>query len=40
MDRKPLNTWVHPQDRLTLLGDACHSIAYAVNDKASQRLQC
>jgi hypothetical protein len=24
MDRKPLNTWVHPQGHLTLLGDACH----------------
>ena len=24
MDRKPLNTWVHPKGRLVLLGDACH----------------
>jgi hypothetical protein len=24
MDRKPLNTWVHSQGRLALLGDACH----------------
>ena len=24
MDRKPLNTWVHPKGRLVLLGDSCH----------------
>ena len=24
MDRKPLDTWVHPKGRLVLLGDACH----------------
>ncbi|KAI0271993.1 hypothetical protein BGY98DRAFT_1100075 [Russula aff. rugulosa BPL654] len=42
MDRKPLDTWVHPQGRLTLLGDACHPMlpyraqgaAIAVEDAA------
>ncbi|KAF8490551.1 FAD/NAD-P-binding domain-containing protein [Russula emetica] len=42
MDRKPLNTWVHPQGRLALLGDACHPMlpyraqgaAMAVEDAA------
>ncbi|KAN0111237.1 FAD/NAD(P)-binding domain containing protein [Russula decolorans] len=42
MDRKPLNTWVHPQGRLALLGDACHPMlpyraqaaAIAVEDAA------
>ena len=24
MDRKPLQTWVHPSHRVVLLGDACH----------------
>ena len=24
MDRKPLETWVHPDGRVVLLGDACH----------------
>ncbi|KAN0111235.1 FAD/NAD(P)-binding domain containing protein [Russula decolorans] len=42
MDRKPLKTWVHPQGRLALLGDACHPMlpyraqaaAIAVEDAA------
>lgn len=24
MDRKPLDTWIHPAGRVALLGDACH----------------
>lgn len=24
MDRKPLETWVHPSGKVVLLGDACH----------------
>ena len=36
MDRKPLNTWVHPQDRVTLLGDACHPMLV----KASWHVPC
>ncbi|KAI0264854.1 FAD/NAD-P-binding domain-containing protein [Gloeopeniophorella convolvens] len=42
MDRKPLPTWVHPQGRLVLLGDACHPMlpyraqgaAMAIEDAA------
>jgi len=42
MDRKPLPTWVHPEGRLVLLGDACHPMlpyraqgaAMAVEDAA------
>ena len=26
MDRKPLDTWVHPKGRLVLLGDAGHPV--------------
>jgi len=42
MDRRPLNTWVHPKGRLVLLGDACHPMlpyraqgaAIAIEDAA------
>ncbi|KAI0799635.1 FAD/NAD(P)-binding domain-containing protein, partial [Irpex lacteus] len=42
MDRKPLETWVHPSGRITLLGDACHPMlpyraqgaAMAIEDAA------
>ena len=30
MDRKPLQTWVHPKGRLVLLGDACHPMLVRV----------
>ena len=26
MDRKPLNSWVHPKERPALLGDSCRSV--------------
>ncbi|KAG8931267.1 hypothetical protein FRC03_011366 [Tulasnella sp. 419] len=42
MDRKPLNTWIHPSGKVALLGDACHPMlpyraqgaAMAVEDGA------
>ncbi|KAL5482995.1 hypothetical protein ACEPAI_8224 [Sanghuangporus weigelae] len=42
MDRKPLETWVHPDDRVVLLGDSCHPMlpyraqgaAMAIEDAA------
>ncbi|OCH87107.1 FAD/NAD-P-binding domain-containing protein [Obba rivulosa] len=42
MDRQPLETWVHPSGRVTLLGDACHPMlpyraqgaAMAIEDAA------
>ncbi|KAI0085490.1 FAD/NAD(P)-binding domain-containing protein [Irpex rosettiformis] len=42
MDRDPLETWVHPSGRITLLGDACHPMlpyraqgaAMAIEDAA------
>ncbi|EMD31600.1 hypothetical protein CERSUDRAFT_119636 [Gelatoporia subvermispora B] len=42
MDRQPLQTWVHPSGRVTLLGDACHPMlpyraqgaAMAIEDAA------
>ncbi|OCH84483.1 FAD/NAD-P-binding domain-containing protein [Obba rivulosa] len=42
MDRQPLETWVHPAGRVTLLGDACHAMlpyraqgaAMAIEDAA------
>lgn len=24
LDRKPLNSWIHPEGKICLLGDACH----------------
>ncbi|KAI0721770.1 hypothetical protein C8Q72DRAFT_787710 [Fomitopsis betulina] len=42
MDRKPLDTWIHPAGRVALLGDACHPMlpyraqgaAMAIEDAA------
>ncbi|KAH7097994.1 FAD/NAD(P)-binding domain-containing protein [Auriculariales sp. MPI-PUGE-AT-0066] len=35
MDRQPLAAWIHPDERLVLLGDACHQCAaMAIEDGA------
>jgi salicylate hydroxylase len=30
MDRAPLETWVHPQGNVALLGDACHPMLVSI----------
>ena len=39
MDRKPLETWVHPDGRVALLGDACHPMLVSVSDLLSARYE-
>lgn len=31
LDSPPLDTWVHPDGKLALLGDACHPMLVCIN---------